>query len=182
MPSIRSLDASVIRSISECLGATDSGLTNRQITELLNQAGIQDVTPIPASPYVYYAVAKRDHLYNCLVARQNHDAAANGILPFLECVMSPVRFMQSPGQFASWRATLNQSLAFAGLHISEEGRIGLRAETARTLSRRVMAMSLVEQRWIVLRHIFPYRPSSRQVSSARFQARRSSSCHKAATA
>lgn len=133
MTHIPVLDQAVLRELADVLGETNSGLTNNEIDSLLNTAGISDPNPQPKSPYVYRAINKRDRIFAALEARQHQDNAANAVLHFLECVMKPVRFRGRDAAFADWRDALNETLAFAGLMITEAGRVGQRSQAATTL-------------------------------------------------
>src|SRR5438445_2095164 len=103
MAVVQPLDRAVVREIADVLGATDTGLTNREIDELLGAAGIADPNPQPASPYFYRAINKRDRIFAALETRQRRDKAANGVLHFVECTMRPVRFRANPAIFEEWR-------------------------------------------------------------------------------
>jgi uncharacterized protein (TIGR02391 family) len=127
------LDQAVVRELADLIGATDDGLTNEEIDELLRTAGIRDPNPQPESPYFYRAINKRDRLYAALATRQQNDRAANAVLHFLECMMQPVRFRGRESAFAAWRDELNEALAFAGLVIDECGRVDKRSAVATTL-------------------------------------------------
>lgn len=73
------IDDSIVRSLSEVLGRTHGGLTNKEIDELLAAARIDDPTPA-AAPGTYVMIAKRDRLYNALAARQRRDGCGNAQL------------------------------------------------------------------------------------------------------
>jgi uncharacterized protein (TIGR02391 family) len=126
------IDDSVVRSLSEVLGHTHGGLTNREIDELLIAARIEDPTP-PGAPGTYVMIAKRDRLYNALAGRQRRDSCGNAILAFLAKALAPVRFHDAPDGFDSLRAEVNVPLAFAGYYVDEAGKLHPKAE-AKTLS------------------------------------------------
>jgi uncharacterized protein (TIGR02391 family) len=134
MAAIPVFDEAIVRQISAVLAATDSGLTNSAIDELLRTAGIEDPTPKPKSPYFYIAINKRDRLTNALLARQKKDGVANQVLHFVSCAMKPVRFREHPQRFEDWREALNEVLAFAGVLINEKGELARRDAVATTLN------------------------------------------------
>ena len=133
MAAIPALDEAIVRQITAVLAATDTGLTNSAINELLRTAGIEDPTPRPTSPYSYVAINKRDRLANALLARQQRDGVANQVLHFVSCAMRPVRFREDPQRFEDWREALNEVLAFAGVVINEKGELVHRHGVATTL-------------------------------------------------
>ena len=116
------LSGNVLRSISDTLGETESGLTNKELKEILATAGVSDPTP-QAPPGMYVSVNKRDRLFSALVARQQKDGHANGVLRLVRTAMDPARYTRSPDLFESRRDALNEALAFCSLEITEGGRI-----------------------------------------------------------
>ena len=133
MAAIGTLDPAVLRDVCDVIGDTDTGLTNREIDDLLAEAGIGDPNKQPASPYVYRPINKRSRLFEALHARQRNDKSANAVLAFIELVMRPVRFRGEPGAFAYWQDELNQTLSFAGLQVTDEGKLARLSQPATTL-------------------------------------------------
>ncbi|MCW2987273.1 MAG: hypothetical protein JWM24_211 [Solirubrobacterales bacterium] len=121
------LSGSELRGIAEVLGDTDGGLTNREIKELLAEAGIEDPTP-KAAPGTYVAINKRDRLFNALATRQAHDKAPNAVLRCVEIAMAPIRYAGDDELFQARRAALNERLLHAGLELSEQGKLGSAAK------------------------------------------------------
>jgi len=80
----------------------------------LSRCGIADPSP---------GITKRDRLFDALRARQESDGCANHVLAFIEKALDPVRFIGNSQGFASFRARLNEALAFSGLHLGEDGRL-----------------------------------------------------------
>lgn len=132
MAKIAPLPDAVLQDLCAVLGATDGGLTNREIHQLLAEADIEDPNPPPKSRLVYQVLSKRDRLLAALQARQQRDAAANGVLGFVETAMHPARFRGRDHVFEEWRSELNETLAFVGLVIGAEGKVAKRASTATT--------------------------------------------------
>jgi uncharacterized protein (TIGR02391 family) len=133
LAAISPLENSILRELADILGATESGLTNREIDELLRMAAIPDPNPQPANAHVFRALNKRDRLYTALEAQQKRDGAANAVLQFVVSSMRPVRFRDRPAIFEAWRQDLNEALAFAGLMLHSSGEIVPRAGVAKTL-------------------------------------------------
>ena len=133
MAAVPPLDTSIVREIADILGATESGLTNREIDELLRAAGIEDPNPKTSNPYVFRAISKRDRLFAALDSRQAQDRAANAVLRFILCAMRPIRFRDKPGAFEDWRDNLNEALAFGGLMLTSSGEITPLGRVATTL-------------------------------------------------
>ena len=79
-------------------GATADGLTNKEISLLLNQYDIKDVSP---------GITKADRLFNALYTRQQTDKCANNV----------------PDKFDFRRHELIRVLAFAGLTLTEQGKL-----------------------------------------------------------
>src|SRR5713226_1834644 len=134
MSDVPALDEAVLRDVCDVLGETDRGLTNREIDSLLAEARIEDPTPRQTSPLVYIAVSKRDRLYAALSRRQRADGRANAPLHFVKLAMRPVRFRSDPDRFDDLRGELNTALAFAGLELTEGGRLRPLERSASTLS------------------------------------------------
>jgi uncharacterized protein (TIGR02391 family) len=124
MSAIEPLPTGVLRRISDVLGASDEGLTGRQIAALLREARIDD----PG------AITKRDRLFEAFSARQARDGAANAVLGCLRLALSPDRFLDRPTSFEIWRKQINEALAFVGLAVAERGVIQRLPRPAATLS------------------------------------------------
>lgn len=142
------LDESVVRSLSEVLGRTDGGLTNKEINELLAASRIAD--PIPPAPRgTYNAISKRDRLFKALTAQQLRDGCGNATLAFVAKALAPVRFHESPDAFDTLRAEVNVPLAFAGYQVDDAGKLRPKrqAETLSEARRRAMRLrsQLVER-------------------------------------
>jgi hypothetical protein len=128
------LPSAVLRRICAVLGDTATGLTGRQIAELLHDARIDDPGEI----------TKRDRLFEALHARQVRDGAANAVLACLQLALSPARFLDDPARFDTWREQISQTLAFEALAVGEDGNV-------RRLEKAATALS--EARGIIQSHI-----------------------------
>ena len=113
-----------LESICNILGDTDTGLTGTQIGTFLSQSHITDVA---------LTSAKRYRLFDALRAKQNEDNCSNNVLHFIQVVMEPQRYIQTPELFSNRRRDLNHALAFAGYEICEDGKLRRLASAATTL-------------------------------------------------
>lgn len=104
------------------LADTDTGLTGREIGDLLHRLAMED--PLPG-------VTKRDRLTEAFVRRQNVDGSPKRIITFVVHAMEPARYRDRPELFTLRQDRLNERLAFGGLHITDAGAMarGARANT-----------------------------------------------------
>lgn len=143
---IPAFDDELLRSLCAILGATNEGLTNAEIDQLLSNAKIEDphAKKYPKNPYVYYPITKRDRLYQALSQRQLQDQCGNNVVNFLLMALSPVRFVQNRPKYDFLLSEANKVLSFSGLEIGEDGKL-------RTTNR-VETLSEAEQRASKLRY------------------------------
>ncbi len=111
MTSISIFSDNQLRAIGEVLGETSAGLTGSQIQSLLSDCGIADPGPI----------TKRERIVTALRDRQARGRSGTIVVTFILRAMDPVRYRSSPGLFETRRHDLNVALAFAGLHVREDG-------------------------------------------------------------
>jgi uncharacterized protein (TIGR02391 family) len=126
------LSPNVLRSIADTLAETDLGLSNTELQEVFSAANVRDPTPTPP-PGTYIRISKRDRLFNALATKQQADGHANSVLRFVKTAMDPARYTQNASRFDSRRDALNETLCFASLEITEEGKLR-RVQQATTLS------------------------------------------------
>lgn len=100
-----------LEAIAGALGDTDDGLSNPEITLLIQSAKMVD----PGQ------MTKRHRIYNAFVESQNSKRNRTHVLQFIRLAMSPARYSREPHRFEPMRAGLNQALAFAGLVVDEAG-------------------------------------------------------------
>jgi uncharacterized protein (TIGR02391 family) len=108
-------EPSVVQSIADVLGATDTGLTGTEIGSLLAGLGIPD----PGS-----GITKRVRLGHALVSKQATDNASNCVIRFIREAMMPVRYIEKPGLRTLRQDALNEVLVFAGFRVLDDGRLG----------------------------------------------------------
>lgn len=100
-----------LEAIAGALGDTDDGLSNPEITLLIQSAKMVD----PGQ------MTKRHRIYNAFAESQNSKRNRTHVLQFIRLAMSPARYSREPHRFEPMRAGLNQALAFAGLVVDEAG-------------------------------------------------------------
>ncbi len=114
------------------MGETNHGLSNREVDELLDEAGIED--PTPSAPLgMYNAVNKRTRLFNALKARQDQDRSPNAVLRCIEIAMQPIRYAGQEGLFEDRRSALNERLLHLGIELDDTGSLA-QATKALTVS------------------------------------------------
>lgn len=118
------LPSNIVEKVADILAHTDTGFTGSEIGRLLDQCNIDDLRPTDT---------KRHRLREALLAKQGHDHASNAIIKFLTEAMAPSRYFKDHTLFESRQSDLNQVLAFVGLKIRDDGKVG-RTEQASTLS------------------------------------------------
>jgi len=124
-----------LRAICDVLGDTNGGLTNAEITILLQQCRIYD-SATKRTRNGLLGEAKRERLYRVLRSRQEQDRSANNVVAFVKASMAPVRYTRNLQLFHDRCDQLNEVLAFAGYEVGEDGEV--RPETtARTVDEAV---------------------------------------------
>jgi uncharacterized protein (TIGR02391 family) len=152
------LDDAVLRQLCDVLAATDGGLTNKEIAELLARIGIRDPTPRNAGPGTYVVKNKRDRLYDALRLSQEETRSGDKALKFVKAALAPARYTQAPELFELRRREVNVPLAFASLSITEGGKLG-RTTQATTLTD-------ARRRAARLRHVLTDRNAHRRLLAA----------------
>lgn len=97
------------------LADTDRGLTGTQIERLLQEIKIVDVCP---------GITKWKRLFNALAEAQNKHQIGNHLILLINLAMDPVNYARDPGAFRWRRDELNVVLAFSGLFVRDDGRVG----------------------------------------------------------
>lgn len=121
---IQSFNEANLEQVCNVLGDTRTGLTGSEIGRYLRECGIADPNP---------GMTKRIRLFDALVAHQRSDGCANNVCAFIQRVMNPVLYVQSPDYFKKKQAELNRVLSFEGIRLSDEGKLE-GCKQARTIS------------------------------------------------
>lgn len=111
-----------LEAIAGALGDTEKGLTNPEITFLIEAAKMVDPGPM----------TKRHRIYNAFAESQNTRRNRTHILEFVRLAMRPARYSREPHRYEPMRALTNQALSFCGLAVDEAGKLS-ETKTARTL-------------------------------------------------
>lgn len=114
-----------LQSIAKALGASDSGLSNSEIDDLLAACGLPNFGPD----------TKWRRLYASFSAAQSSARARKPIIDFVKEAMRPPRHIGNKHRFEALRESLNTVFAFAGMRVDNDGRLmaGGRA-AAKTIS------------------------------------------------
>lgn len=116
---VPSFEDQVIRQLSEIL---QHAATHDQLNDIFASCGIDEQD----------GGSKPRRIRTNLSARQRQDGCGNNVANFIQAIMNPVRFVGRPDEFDGFRHDLNEILAFVGLHIGKDGKLGLVA-AARTI-------------------------------------------------
>jgi uncharacterized protein (TIGR02391 family) len=113
----------VVHGVADALADTNSGLTGRQVGDLLSICGLAAYDPGDQ------VGAKRRRLAIALWNYQAKKNASNGTIAFITAAMHPPT--GDPSQWAQRREQLNEVLTYVGCHVAEDGRLakGARART-----------------------------------------------------
>ncbi|MFC0105591.1 TIGR02391 family protein [Kibdelosporangium aridum] len=117
-------DVEVVKGVADVLADTDHGMTGSEIGRLLADLTIPD--PLPRE-------TKRIRLRHALLAKQQKDGAANGVIAFVTRSMAPVLYRDNPALWTLRHDSLNEVLVYEGLRVNDEGKIQ-RGQHAATLS------------------------------------------------
>lgn len=114
----------VVQAVADVLASTDwPGLSNTEITRLLDMLGIADIE----------APNKRTRLWGALLNQQHRDHASNCVIRFIAEAMAPGRFLQDQRRFDALRDGLTEALSLVGLRVTDQGKVARAAGTATTL-------------------------------------------------
>lgn len=112
-----------LEAIAGALGDTDDGLKNSEIQFLFSSSRMDD----PGE------MTKRHRIYNAFAQSQNVHQHRKNILEFIRLSMDPARYSREPQRYEPMRTNVNKALAFAGLVVTEAGKLGT-AKNAATLT------------------------------------------------
>ncbi len=121
----------LLRTVSDIIGDTSEGLTNKEIDFALGNLQIPDsITKAP--PGFYNSINKRDRLYNALANFSNKYQCGNHVISLINYVMNPAQYTKDRSKFEERRSKLNAVLALEGYAVNESGKI-VRSAKATTL-------------------------------------------------
>src|SRR5487761_361682 len=90
-----------LRSICKVLADTNEGLTNSEIDQLLQQAGIasqKSITNVGPGALFYTVTSKRDRLFQALSQRQMRDRCGNNVASFYPDCYEPCQICEQQGK------------------------------------------------------------------------------------
>ena len=96
------------------LADTENGLTGSEISYLLQDCRVEDVSP---------QMTKWKRLFNAMVGVQNKHQVGNNLRMFINRAMNPVSYSRSKEAFDWRRNELNVVLAFSGFSVREDGKV-----------------------------------------------------------
>jgi uncharacterized protein (TIGR02391 family) len=101
------------RQIEQIARVLEGAATHAQLSDLFRQSGIE----------VHGGTPKWERIKLALEFRQQRDACGNNVAHFIQMALDPVRFVGRHDEFEGLRHRLNEVLAFAGLHLGENGKL-----------------------------------------------------------
>jgi uncharacterized protein (TIGR02391 family) len=124
MDVIKPFKSQDLEAICKFLADTSKGVTGGQISRLLQEIKVADISP---------QETKWVRLFNALAQEQNKRQVGNHAIMIITRVMKPVNFINDRERFEWLRSNLNIALAFSGLEVRENGSVA-RTVTETTLS------------------------------------------------
>ncbi len=132
--------AQTIEAVAGILGATEDGLTNTEIANILAAKGINDPVAEASKAHAlvraglaYVPMSKRERIRRALASNQEKTGTGNALVAFITHAMNPQRYVQTPAIFEDRRQLLDEVLVFVGLRVTDQGKVA-RAQRATTLS------------------------------------------------
>ena len=117
MSTISPLKLSTLEILANTIADIDSNITGSVIHRMLLQSQIDDVS------YSEQFLAKRKKLFNAFEKYQNDYNCANGIVLFIQNVLSPQRYVNNQDMYNKLKSEVNKQLAFEGLSINDSNQI-----------------------------------------------------------
>lgn len=142
----KTLDPQQLKAVCDVLAETDMGHTKTELTQLLQQSGIEVMSDGKMSNgYVYkFGLNKRDWLYKCLVTEINKSNSLYRVYSFFEKALNPVAFTdeRSRNKYNYMLDGVNKVLLLAGIEITREGKLieVVQAKTLDEVDRRVNSL------------------------------------------
>lgn len=116
-------NAAELAAIADALADTSEGLTGSEITFILSECEMTDISP---------DLTKRKRLFNAFAGSQNSRQDKTRILGFIRKAMRPARYARQPERYEPLRANANRALAFVGMLVESDGTLKT-SNAARTL-------------------------------------------------
>lgn len=97
----------------EIARALADAASHRELNDLFRQCGIDEQD----------GSSKWERIKNALAARQARDGCGNNVGAFIQAVLDPARFSNRHDDHTSRCRQVNLTLAFSGLHVSDQGKL-----------------------------------------------------------
>lgn len=130
------LTNSEIESLSNILGATETGLTGREITRILQLCSIPDNNQ---------GLTKRIRLFNSFAEKANSDQNSDCVYSFIKEAMMPARWLSNTQAEQKMRIQINEVLALKGLLLNDSNEF-INIEIATTVSEAKQRASKLKQK------------------------------------
>lgn len=130
------LTNSEIESLSNILGATETGLTGREITRILQLCIIPDNNQ---------GLTKRIRLFNSFAEKANSDQNSDCVYSFIKEAMMPARWLYNTQAEQKMRIQINEVLALKGLQLNDSNEF-INIEIATTVSEAKQRASKLKQK------------------------------------
>lgn len=99
--------------IEQIARVLEGAASHAQFGDLFRQGGIEERGGTP----------KWERIKLALAYRQGRDGCGNNVAHFIQVVLDPVRFVGRHDEFEGFRHRLNEVLAFASLHLGDNGKL-----------------------------------------------------------
>lgn len=117
MSTISPFKISTLEILANTIADIDPNITGSVIHRILLQSHIKDVS------YSEQFLAKRKKLFNAFEKYQSDYRCANGIVLFIQNVLSPQRYVNNQDMYNKLKSEVNKQLAFEGLSINDSNQI-----------------------------------------------------------
>jgi len=107
-------ESAILEKIAQILGDTSDGLTGSEMGHKLLQCKIPDTDS---------AFIKWKRLYNAFANFQNQHKSGNHVIIFINEVMNPALYTESPEKFHARQERLNTVLVLCGFRVDNDGKV-----------------------------------------------------------
>lgn len=114
MDKIAPFNSQKLEAACRVLADTERGLTGSEISYLIQDCKIKDITPL---------MTKWKRLFNALAEAQNKHKVGNHLIMFINRALDPVSYARNKDVFEWRRSELNVVLSFSGFTVREDGKV-----------------------------------------------------------
>jgi len=129
-----------VEGVASILGATDDGLSNGEIANVLSAIRLSDPraeaeasNPAVRQGLMWVRMSKRERIATALRRHQERDGTGKALVAFINETMNPRRYTGNLSRHRCYQDALNQVLVLDGLRVNDEGKVA-RGPKASTLS------------------------------------------------